>query len=490
MNNEQGIAKEITDAILAEKDTKPTRAMRRHPWETIDRGIQFAKGVNDACVELFNSSRMNQSQKGLRDLYIRRIRETSLRLTPEQLIEICGKAYPMGFIGMLVAMAFGTKRHQIDEAVKLIHLITEAKSLMPPFAGEMESDDLIDESIGLALIFGCLVEQSFQEIDYTWSNFLEATIQEDPRAMESWRIIAHTHAITHGFSWIEASQTQGMIQYDMTSTSVTIPNEIIKYLSGDPDGCLPLPIPDHLYANVFPILEKLSQGMNDDHERLSQTIDWFHGNRESLHSLEQIMWEDIVERPRNGLRNAGDRIALDFPALHEGWYQHQSFILSPLAPFPMAQVKYLISYMGNPVSRTFTFAPNHFSCNESPGWDSATVANQIVDELLHFIALHSYWTIVMGRSEPRESPNTSDTSERMESNRKRLRTAITPVRSHFRPLPEGRQASQSAAEQAQEALGQLPPGKTFVGEYERGWGPEEDLAPVFTYKEDDLKSWI
>ena len=266
--------------------------------------------------------------------------------------------------------------------------------------------------------------------------------------------------------------------------------EIGCYLYGNPERIIPLPIPDRLMPQIRSSLHEYGEKLVKEDEDFSELRRWFTENHKSLRFLAQSMWEEIAHKQQYGLRRGGDRIALDFPALQNlHFFQYDSFVITPLTPYPKAQVRFLMRFLGNPVSTTFTFAPDHFSWDTN--WEFASEGNQFLDELLYFIALESYWTIVVGRSESSDQKEALDDSEEIKAHRERLREGSWEVRPHFRPLPEGMHASEFATQEAEKIMGKtLPLGKTFVHGHEQGWSSAEDLRITFTYREGDLRNWV
>ena len=491
VNNDTSITQQIKDAILAGRETGKSKALRRNPWQTLDCGMQFLAGLSAAYLELGDASHTTRQQRALRNLYTGKLRETSLKLAPEQLLEICG-TLNADQLSAFAAFIFGTENGQTDEAAKIMQIITETRLLLPPFAGAIGSlsESSAKSLIGLGMIFGVLMIRSQLKKSFTWRNFIQATIQKDLRALQSWEIIMYSHASQRGFSYIEESEAP---EVTVAQLSLDVLKHANGYLYGHPREVVHLPIPDHLISQLDPVLSELTENIREGNDK-TELMTWFTENRENLRIIEQCMWEDIVQRPQYGLRSSGDRVKLDFPALQKSRFsRHESLVITPLTPFPRAQVRFLMYSLESPVSMTFTFDPDYFSWTKN--WESALEGNRFVDELLYFIALEAYWTIVVGQSEPDVLQDSPGDSEEIQNHRERLRTTreeFKRIRPHLRRLPKGMQPSQIAAQQAEVILGitQLPPGKTFVHGYDRGWGSSEKLPITFTYKEVNLKSWI
>ncbi|MEK0326801.1 MAG: hypothetical protein QQN63_13965, partial [Nitrosopumilus sp.] len=209
MKNATSIGQEIAAAILAGKETKESRIIRRNPWESLEHGMQFLEGIHQAYGELGKERRTNRKQRDLLNLYRDRLRETTLSLTPEQLMEVCGMLMlDVNRIVDLPSYAFNTKDGEIDKAVRIVQLITEARLLMPPFSDE--SDDTVttatENAPGLGIVFGTLLLHSQFKVSSTWQNFINAVIQKNPQALKSWQIIMFSNDIQSGFAVTEESE--------------------------------------------------------------------------------------------------------------------------------------------------------------------------------------------------------------------------------------------------------------------------------------------
>lgn len=476
----------VETAILAGKDSRVLRALRRDPWSIPGDGLQFAIGIS-MVLNHFNGNyhHPNSSQQRLLWLCARRIRETMLNLSPERMVPIAIAFWKINSknTSNVIVSPFTTKKGEIDDAVKIMRLIFDSRCLLPPYVEteKWDKSSQTDAFLGLSLILSLIIKGHLQKNDQTWENFLKAVCAQDLAARNILHLMLEPHGRFFGTFFVPASEmspdsrpkARGAQDLPLWAT----------YLNGDPLGPVALPIPDDIFDEVLKVVSQAEAVNRQIHQDITELLSWFGGHKEEFEFLEKSMWDDILSRPRYGLRSNGkDKIKLDVLSC-DHCFSYRSIQFFP-DEFPKTKAKIWTSWKGKPSSVTFEIVPDSAIPND-PFCDRI----KLTDKFLRFVSLQCYWEIVMGRMAAKEKEAVGRVSP---EEREKVMRKLSHVRPFFRKLPEGQKASDSAFEFAQKVflISSLPEGKTFVREHERGWQEMEAIQPLFTYSIQDVKSWI
>jgi len=471
----KSVAEIVEETILSGRDSKFLKAMRRDPWENPEVGTEFLFGLSHS---MGHPKSPNSSQKKLLELCVRRLRETSLRILPEQLIQIARffkeLAAKENKLGRKINLTlFHTKEGEIKEAIAIVKSIIEARYMLPPYA-DLESSDAEDEAnvhAGLIGIFNMIVWGTLD--DCTWRNFTKGLELAEKDALETFILLEYN---------IKRNQELCFTSYDKFQKY-----KAENLLDGDSKSPVRIPIPN------IDAAEKIAENLSREMDRVDELcrsfadiVEWFKNHEEDFAFLEKEMWEDIKLRPKYGLRSNGrDRVKLDIVPGND-YISIDSIQFFP-QQFPKTDVKIWRKWRGKKESSTLHLYPEFSFSNWNGGNNDISSS-----KMLYFVTLQCYWEIVMGKSsEVSEEEAKTSTARVSVSDRDRMRERLSHVRPFFRKLPEGQHYSEKALGLAQQALGYLimPDGKTFVREHDRGWQEMEEIAPLFTYSAQDIKSW-
>lgn len=472
MNN---ISEMVEMAILKGKDGKFLKALRRDPWENPEVGTDFLFGLSHF---IGHHKSPNSSQKRLLELCTRRLRETSLRILPEQLLQIArffkewtAKEHELG--GKINLALFHTGEGEIKEAIAIVKTIIEARYLLPPYA-DLEGSDAEDEAnihAGLIGIFNFVVWGYLD--DCTWRNFTKGLELNERDALETFIMLQYN---------IKRSQELHFTSYDKFQKY-----KAENLLDGDSKSPIRIPIPnidaaEMIGANIAGEMDRVGELCRS----FIDIVEWFKKHEEEFAFLEKEMWEDIRLRPKYGLRSNGrDKVKLDI--VPDNDYIGLDSIQFFPQQFPNTDVKIWRNWRGKKESVAFHLYPK-FSFSSWDG-DNNDISSS---KMLYFIALQCYWEIVMGKSSKTSEEDKTSTTRVSATDKDRMRERLSHVRPFFRKLPEGQHYSEKALGLAQQALNclNMPEGKTFVREHERGWQEMESIQPLFTYSVQDVESWI
>lgn len=234
-------------------------------------------------------------------------------------------------------------------------------------------------------------------------------------------------------------------------------------------------VPTEKRSKVLQIYQDVVRKIEEENQWLEKFL--LKTNIEKLKEKIPFLWQEI-ENPSYGLRPEGkDRIEIKIPEMNYSFYQILSFQFFP-QEWPIVKVKVNLLF----------FDDYHFFFTLSPG--ATEIKGRVYlpedprkkfDFLLLYLATLSYWKIVTGKifSEKGLIPTAIGTGSG-----EKIKT--TYVRPHYRTLPKGWKSSEEAKSRALKILHQgLPPGKTFVRDYEKGKG-EESKGPVTILTTQDL----
>lgn len=476
---------EILRALQLGKDTKNLKRLRRDPWENVRQGIYLVIALEKV---LFASTRPTNASFKLVTRCLSRIRDTSVHLTPEKVQEIGSiqleywtQEVESGSFAFS-RFIFGMKDENASkrQAVRRIEVLLNAYSSLPPFSpgdpaySKEEMDDL---SEGVAILFGSIVD-SFS-VDFTWIRFLEAVAEEEEGALKAFQKILLGHALMKNpVEWEPFDQSPYSEDPRKQTTGEAI-ELFTSYLYGSPEGSVKMPVPRNLEEKIREKAELFVSQLIEEEEQVRPFLGWYQERREELLSVKGAMWDDILNRSEYGLRDNGyDHVAVKLPT--HAWENIQFF---PEA-FPKVSVRFWGSFQGIRIFYTEIIGPE-IRTNRVLPEDTLEMENVLFSELSEFIAVQSYWEIVMGNSK-QEAPEDGTVG----TGRKMGERGGSVVRPHIRRLPEGSSASSEARELAQEVLGvSLRPGTTFVRQHEHGWSEIDNVPPAFTFTKKHLQTW-
>lgn len=469
---------EFVEALLQGKDRVISTAANR-AWQDIPDTLRFCLAVGQS----WNPAVLRRHQKRLIERSMRKIRERFEQLTPETVIQV---AHAYGLICLnqstmncFAGVFLNSERGQFDRAVKLFELFHRARKLL--------WDDLGEENIRrytyLHQMFGEVVCQAHR--CPTWPNFVTAASKGHRQAVRVLEMLIYHYGST-------------ATRLDVVPLSQLPPGELLNnpmdvyyILSGGNDTeIVRLPAPDAVAVQFRDLVISITQQLSQDQLKLNGLIEWFDHHEQQYLDHEAQMWHEIVHQPRYALRTAGaDRIKLNVSALRMRQVRYTSLQLFP-EQFPLARAKFWQMAFDQPVSMSFRLDPQLNSMNPDLVLERSDprYPQTVVDRILYYIALHSYWKIVTGNldSVMRVREVTEVRAVRQPDTGANVFRPFQLVRPHFRRLPEGYLASEEAIRLAAATIGSPPHGYTFVREHERGYQQVENLPPLFTYHDRDI----
>lgn len=412
---------------------------------------------------------------------MRKIRERFEQLTPETVIQVAHAygsiAHNRSIMNCFAGVFLNSERGQFDRAAKLFELFHRARKLLWADLGE----ENLKRYLNLHQMFGELLCQAHR--CPTWPNLVTAAAKGHSQAVKVVEMLVFHYGTTATrLAVVPLSQLPPGELQDSTV--------VITILSGNDSKIIRLPAPDAVADQFADLVNSINRQLAQDQLKLDGLIQWFDCHERDYLEHEAQMWDEIIHQPRYALRTAGaDRIKLNVSALRMRHVRYTSLQLFP-EQFPLARAKFWQMEFDQPVSMSFRLDPRLNSMNPDVVCERSNprYPQTVVDRILYYVALHSYWKIITGKLD--EVIRIREASQvkvvRQPGQRPSLFRLFQVVRPHFRRLPEGFQASEEAERLAAETIGSLPQGFTFVREHERGYQQVENLPPLFTYHDRDI----
>ncbi|MFY9484100.1 MAG: hypothetical protein WAP74_00545 [Patescibacteria group bacterium] len=468
---------EFEQAILTGRD-RVVSAAASQAWQDIPETLRFCLALG----QCWNLPNLKRHQIRLIERSCRKVGERFEQLSPETVIKIA-KAYCSIVMNQAKPTRFAlvfltSERGQVDRAVRLFDLFHRArKSLW----GEIDQQDNLKWYTSLHHMFGEVVYLAHRCA--TWQNLLIGAVQGHCQAVRVIEmLLLHYGTIATQLSIVPISQWQpGEALNSMAA---------FYMLAGNATEIVRLPVPDAVASQFSELVHSIHQQFERDEFKLNELIEWFDRHEQQYLDHEAQMWHEIIDEPRYGLRTGGaDRVKLNVSALQMRQIKYTSLQLLP-DQFPNARAKLWLTEFDQPVSISFTLNPRLNSVNPDLVFerDDPRYGQILIDRILYYIGLHSYWKIITGKLDAvmgiREV--TQVRLVRQDGARAPLFRLFQQVRPHFRRLPEGYQASEEAVRLAAATIGLPPECYTFVREHERGYQEVENLPPLFTYHDRDI----
>lgn len=218
---------------------------------------------------------------------------------------------------------------------------------------------------------------------------------------------------------------------------------------------------------------------------------WFTDEERALERLMDQRCNEIMERPRRGLRPSGyDHVEIRVSALRNVGIR--AIIFRPEGHiFPDASVE-IVARRDTPTLRVYKTELRGFQLDlneEALVWREHADRSHELLRLLDFVVIDMLYRIIASPQELREKRNWQSTGD---ASRVHVPRNI-PVPPLLRRLPEGFKSTERAQQLAQQEMGwTLRPGMTFVSAYVRNGQLAYDLPtqPTAIYTDEDLHAEI
>lgn len=368
------------------------------------------------------------------------------------------------------------------------------------FFEEMHFDEYRKRVGHVGVLINLLI---FSDGALTWDNLTEAVRQDLGESRKIFNKVLAFFSLQH--LQVEFA-SRSSVEFNWTRERFIFNelNDHMHYVHDIADSQTTLiPVPDFCTDTCNRWLEQIAVEVRQKQRAHEELISWFGAYIEDFQATARMMWQDICDHPKYGLRPGGrDLVVIDVPALRQYGYRYLQ--LFPEEQFPKSFARYwiLLEFADIRTSTTRTLHSGelrtfHQESLQKAGsfWDGYRETYNgvqedpesfivLVDKLQSFIAIHCLWKIVTGQIftvKPKASA-------KGETRRAQLMRSFL-VRPHFRWLPPGYQPSERAQTRSIECFGYNPPeGRTFVmsDPDEAYQASIKEGRPVMKYTEADL----
>lgn len=317
---------------------------------------------------------------------------------------------------------------------------------------------------------------------HTWENFL-ADLDTNPRTQNMFKTIL--------FIFLESSLLANNFRL-LTNSKWNQEKDPSLGLFGNClvainyDGPIKLPILDDHVLLARMLKNDLITKMREQQEDIVRLTTWFKKNLTFFLRDFEHMWSDLLApKKKYGIRKGGlDQFEVGIKELENAGYTKASLIKEGF-DFPEIKARFYLKMCGSTFQMDYPIKVSKLNSEKLNDFDENL---KLINMVLTYIAMKSYWQIVTGCNYQSEK-NGGEGKGKNGS-----RTTSWVVRPFFRPLPNGQRPSKRALALAEEEFGEKPPpGYTFVSQYEcfpQNISQREKALPkpsvVLTIKKEDI----
>ena len=361
--------------------------------------------------------------------------------------------------------------------------VVNSLALAKLLATALFSLSLDDESqyIYSSLFYQAMLAQSFidgtsivasrWQIDTNWQNWINnlfAAVGQGNQEAESFLALMLSHCLSNKVQ-LSALPTEEFWQSGLPHNQQVIREELQAESQTVANSASSLDSPRLLYYPLariyFPAANKVYSQVNLYFKKTAGLTDFLARLQPQAGVLAAQMsakWQQLTANPLCFIRQgARDKINIKIEELVDFGF-HSFIFICEGCQFPEVKLDFLHLNFGTPYTFRFSMDRTGLLSGTNPYWQP------MLSLLLNYMVVDCYHQIICGQKPGLDNQVKHKVKKINQKQGGHTFVEVTEVRPHFRSLPPGWEASEEAAQAALEVYGrQLPPGKTFVRQFER-----------------------